>query len=414
MMVKYGMALSFKNLFKASDVALAESAAPPSPALPEEKNEAKALFELKENLLHQAARDAHAQNRQPTLEDYRLAAEAFAKTPDGQDLADQGKWSPKIAADLSGQNIKGFEIKEKSLTSSKPTERKTTNMWDQDGDHTINDFYTNIDFTGAKLKDCIVDPATSFNDEIAKAKSLENIKFNHMEAGDTFTFGQGHYENITLTNINGGEIDFKGSKIHGLNMEGAKATSITMDSHTSISNLHAEGAHIVTLKGAPGATLSHAHFEGATIDMASDMKGMTLNHVDFKNANLGHVDMHGAKLKNVNFEGIDEAGLKGLDLSGAELHNVKINGKAIKSPAELKSFGVIIDGDTKADTSREFAMKAQVDEIKKNAQTWGQAKENEATVSPAMAMQAKPAEPQASAAVSMSYYREMSLKGGRA
>ena len=381
----------FSDIVKSLTPAPEATATPPLAELPPDA--AATLFNHKKDMLAAAQEAAAGENRKPTLEDYRKQCEAFPTTQQGKAfLAAGGEWSPAIYADLSGQKIDGFSISEPQKNAPAKSEhdkRAMIDFMDHDGDGIVNEFYTNIDFTGANLKDCFVEPATSFNNEIAKAKSLEKVTFNDMKEGDKFTFGSGEYNDITLTNIKGGAIEFHGTKVHGLNMEGAKVASITMGEHTSISHLDAKDAHIVKIEASKGAEIHHANFKGATIDMASKFEGVSLNHVKFKDANLGDVKLDGASLNHVKFKDSELSNLslvgaklndvkfkdnsmKNADFSGAQLHNVSIDGKAITRPEQLPD-GVKFDAATRITATDDFIKQAKMESALELAKEAGKA-----------------------------------------
>ncbi len=388
----------------------AAPAAAATPATAPQKSEAQQLFDYKKEALNEARKSAHRrvvqmeseldrpltqqelrQNGMPTLADYYTACGAVGEK---HNLSAE-QWRPEVFADLSGQQLRGFKISEPQqqkiygLEEENPAPPKDRNFYDQDSDQAINDFYTNIDFNGANLKDCFVEPATSFNDEIARAATLEHMTFNNMREGDKFLFGSGEYSDIKLTNINGGELEFNGTKVKGLDMEGAKVAAITLNNNTSINNLNAKDARIVTISLAPGAKagISHANFTGATIDMASNMQGITLQDVKFKGSNLNDVNLKGATLTNVKFKECNASklnlegatlshvkfkgtDLKGANFKGATFNDVSINGKAITNVADLeKALGTKVEG-VRITASKAFILQAQVDAVAETAKGW--------------------------------------------
>lgn len=295
------------------------------------RDEQNAVFTIKQSLLAQAR--ASAGNERPSLEDYRRACEAFAETEQGQQMVADGRWNPRAYANLDGQDVSGFMI-------SEPKKRATENLMDQDNDHTINDFYTNISFYDANLKNAYVDPATSFNEEVAKAKNLEGLTFNGMGADDTFTFAVGNYKNIKMTNINGGEIVFASGKVDGLDIEGKEA-KITLGADAVVEHMHvSKDFRILTLDMAPGAMLANSNLEQVTVSMTSRTAGATF--------------------QNVNITG----NLDGLDLSGARLNNFSINGQPITDSNQLKEFGVGFDANTRTSASPEFLRQHQLAQIR--------------------------------------------------
>lgn len=303
------------------------------------RDEQNAVFTIKQSLLAQAR--ASAGNERPSLEDYRRACEAFAETEQGQQMVADGRWNPRAYANLDGQDVSGFMISEpKKRATENLIERATENLMNQDGDRTINDFYTNISFYDANLKNAYVDPATSFNEEVAKAKNLEGLTFNGMVADDTFTFAVGNYKNIKMTNIKGGEIVFASGKVDGLDIEGTEA-KIALGADAVVEHMHvSKNFRIITLDMAPGAMLANSNLEQVTVSMTSRTAGATF--------------------QNVNITG----NLDGLDLSGARLNNFSINGQPITDSNQLKEFGVGFDATTRTSTSPEFLRQHQLAQIR--------------------------------------------------
>ena len=406
------MASLFKTLFSAPAPTPAEEKADPYRPLAKEADQ---FAQYKREALHTARLDAEKLGVQPTLDHYRKACERFGQSEVGKALVDekgQSLWRPEVYADLSGQEIKGFLISDPKLkepeAQSAHAARKMSDAYDLDGDGQVNaealaPFYDNINLDGAALKDCIVDPATSFNDQFAKAAEITNVTFNNMQDGDKFTFGSGEYNRITLTNIKGGEIQFNDTKVNGLNMNGAKVASITMSGHTSISHLKAEDAHIVRFTSEPGAEIHHANFTGATIDMGSKLNGIVLQDVMFKETNLVGVDLSGAKLTNVKFKDCDVKDLslhgatltkvtfkgtdtKDLNLSGVKkLEDVTINGHAIASTKDLEKLGVTFDKSIEITASKEHTLEAQLAQVTAVAKGWNQELTAKAKAEPVIA-----------------------------
>ncbi len=296
-------------------------------------SEGAQLFAYKQMAIAQARATAQESGRAASLEDYRQACIALGE----KNNLNPAQWNAKIYADVSGQDLSGFAISEPSKTA--PSKSVTADLWNQDSDGCINDFYTNIDFTGANLKDCYVQPATSFNEEIARAKTLEGITFDGMENGDRFVFGGGQYNDIKLTNINGGELVFgKNTQVSNLEIEG-KTASVTVEPNAIISNMSVNNDfRIVTLDMGKGATIANSDLREATISMASNLKGSV-----WQNVQLG-------------------GNLSGVDFSGATMKNMKINGQAITKPEQLKAFGATVDAQTKVSASEDFVKQVKVEQ----------------------------------------------------
>jgi hypothetical protein len=318
------------------------------PELTPEEREARELFKLKADLIQSARGTAASENRRPTLEDYRLACEDYAKEHPERD---NSVGNPRIAGDLSGQKLQGFAITDP--TKAQPKERATNKLYDLDGKGAINDFYTNINFNEADLSQSYVDPATSFNDQIAKAKNHNGMTFNGMENGDSFTFNKGDYNNVSLTNVNGGEIEFKaGAKVRNLTINGTQA-SIHVGTGAELNTLTTnDDFRILTLNVDPHGAIRNADLS-ATLAMNSELQASVwehvklgnVSHVDFQNAAMNDVTINGdAKnaefpgtlLKNVNFNGdIDR-----LNLTGAKVTDLYIKGALVTNADQLAQAGV--------------------------------------------------------------------------
>lgn len=312
----------------AADAARGEPSRPP---------EDRQVFDVKEAALRNARTLAEEMGREPTLTDYYAAAQQLVHD---RNLSPE-LWTPQMIADLGGHKITGFRISEPTTTTGadgKPT-HVMQDLYDQDGNghidaKALSKFYDNIRLAGCELKDCYVEPATSFNNQISQAKSIDGVTFNNMQAGDTFTFGQGAYHNIKLTNIRDGEIIFNGSKVDGLDMEGATVAAITLGQHTSVEHMNARGAHIVKINAERGAEITRSNFDDATIDMGSNLEGLKISRTTFNRTNFHDVDLRGVRLANVEFNGTS-----GLNLEGAMIgENVKVNGVAVQSAEQFKSF----------------------------------------------------------------------------
>jgi uncharacterized protein YjbI with pentapeptide repeats len=314
-------------------------------------DEAGMLFDFKREALQHAKSAAEAQGRMPTLEDYRLSAEALGHSRAAEMEKHGIQWSPQIYADLSGQTLDGFRLssddQEKALATARDLD-----LYDSDGNGKIDSapiskFYDNVSFSGATIKNGFVEPATSYNDQIAQAGTIENMTFKGLKEGDQFNLGGGHYANLTCVGFDGGDVHFHGSHVDGLhiaagpNGEVQKFTSITLDDHASVKHMDVSGAHIVSLTAAPGVEISHSQFKHTTIDSASHLEGTRWKDVQFENTNLCHVDMHGAQLSKVDIKNSD---LHGLNLHGATIRDLTIDGKPIASAQELAAYGVDAGG----------------------------------------------------------------------
>lgn len=319
---------------------------------PERTPEAQALYDVIEDRLNEVRAAATANHARPTLEQYREACEAFAQTDEGKAMVAAKQWGPKIYANLSehdltwngtdsaGKPLSGFSISEPS--KQQLSKRATSNLMDLDGDGAIGDFYTNIDFNGANLKDAWVDPATSYNDEIAKAGNLKGLTFHGMEDGDTFRFrAGGNYEVVKITGVNGGKIKFNDhSHVDGLTIEG-KAAQISIGDYSTVNDLNvSDEFRILKLKMGRNSVLSNSDLKDSTISMSSHFEP-------------------GATFQNVALHG----NLSGLDLSGVILNNVTIDGMPIQRSSDLDRFGISYDETTRASVSPEMAAQYQKSQL---------------------------------------------------
>ena len=326
---------------------------------PSRSPEEQAMFDLKAQLINQARVTAKERGEQFSLEHYRKECEKFTTTDKGKELAaatkehPNGRWNPNIYADLSGQNLDGIRLsnpKAVKLDASNKPEYELTpatqadyDSFDRDGDGKINNpavgqFYDEIRLNGASLREAFVEPATSFNEEVAKAKDLKGLVFSGMAEGDNFTFGAGaNYQDIRLENVHGGNVTFNGT-VDGITISG-KSASITVGDHARISDIKtSDGFSIIHLDVGTGAVISNADLSKSTISMTSHFEpGSSL-----QNVTLG---------SNVN----------GLDLSGVNLRNVAIGDKAITSLAQLPE-GVTYDERTTVSASPEFIMQMHAKE----------------------------------------------------
>lgn len=305
------------------------------------------LFDTKAAMIREVRDIANLTGERPSLEQYRVACENFAQTDKGKEMVAAGKWKPQIYADLSGQDLSGFAISEPKI-ANKPSHAKQGRAYqvgknydanDLDNDHQvnsapINDFYDKVLFTGASLRDTLIEPATSFNKEIAEAKNLDGITFSGMETGDTFTFAASReaYRNIKLEGVNGGDITFaRNTRVDGLTLEG-KSASIDIEPGASIQHIAApDKFRVLHFNMAKGAYVGDSNLENVTISIPSIMEGATFNNVKFGN-------------------------IRDVDFRGVTLANVTVDGEPIKSPTQLAKFGAIADHTTIASVSPDIEM----------------------------------------------------------
>lgn len=296
--------------------------------------------------LDRAQADAASKDRARfTLEEYRLQAIKIGQ----ENNLSPADWNPAVYANLSAGNLGdralvGLAISEPRLAKRDP--HANADFMDLDADGTINPFYTNINFDGTKLSDCIVDPAASFNMALARAGEITDTTFNDQEGDARFVLGSGQYHNIALTNFKGGTVVLEGSRVEGLNIAGQQITQLSMQAHGGqkpfISGLNGDGARFVRIDGVPGAEISGS-LRNTTISQAGNMVGMTLTNVDFSGANLNGVNLSNAHLTNVTLTA-DPRANRGMDLTGATLVDVKLdNGELITSLQQLQALGINFD-----------------------------------------------------------------------
>lgn len=307
--------------------------------------------EFRANMLEalSMARNAAAQrgDERFTLEDYFQAAQSLGQAKG----LDPAQWNAKTFGNFALLNepnkpfeLTGVQLQDPKLANKAPQITKGHNFMDSDGDHTINDFYTNLNFTGINLKDCFVEPATSFNDQIQKAKELDNVTFKQLRKGDTLAFGDGTANNIHIEDCKGGSFRFNGTHVEKLNMEGALVTNFELSKGASINGINADDAHFVHINGESATAISGSHFRHATITNDSKMQGMILTNVDFSHASMEDVDLSGAQLTGVTLP----MDLKGVNLKNAQLTNVKLeDGTAVNSLEQLHDLGATISPNTR-------------------------------------------------------------------
>lgn len=286
------------------------------------------IEQLRQNAIEESLQTG--EERRPTIEDYRKAAEAFGRSEEGQKILDAHghHWDERIAADLSGQNLSGFLISEPKKMQPysnflKKEEQQgnkiesAVDLHDRDGDGKINiaatsPFYDNIRFDKADLHGAWVEPATSFNDQISKAGNLTDITFSGMKHGDHFEF-TGSAENIHMFNINDGSINFAGGHATAIHIEGKSASiSVGMPMEKDIADgkphyLHAhvsnisfgDGFRVLELNVGKHGVLSGDLSQLVTLSPSSHFEpGAELRDVKL-NCNLSDIDLSGVKLNNV-------------------------------------------------------------------------------------------------------------------
>lgn len=311
------------------------------------------LFAQKAKLLAQMRQEAAANGKKPSLEQYRLIADRFAKSDEGREAVAAGVWNEKIAADLSGQDLSGIVFSEPKKIYD--IENQTTQVqsdydsFNRDGDGQINvaacnDFYDNVRLKGSKLRDAIIDPATSFGPEIGNGADLDGLTFNDMKRGDLFVFGAGNYTNIKMTNVNDGEIVFgENSRVEKLSIQGRTA-ALTLGLNAMVDGLTMnDGFRILELEMGKNSLLANADLTQSTISMSSQFEP-------------------GATLQNVRLS----SNLSGLDFSGVRLNNVFIDGKAIQSTKDLEDAGIGFDKGTMislSDSIRQQSLLLQVQDV---------------------------------------------------
>ena len=298
------------------------------------------IFDLKKTAL-ETARKNSPEGKQPTLEDYRTAFMANGDALQQMGITPHSKQANEMAADLSGMDISGFKISDPKRGHHPVTEH----MYDQDGDHKISDFYNSISFANAKLEHCIVDPATSFNTELAEAASMNDVTFKNLVDGDEFRLGNGgkssaNFNGIHITNSRGGSITLDGATVNGMTITGNKVAELNLENGASINGLTAT-AGIVQLNGEAGTSIRDSHFTNTTISMSGKASGMILTDVTFTNTNMNGMDLSGANLARVT---LPEGGINGVNLSGATLNSLQLdNGDWITSLQQLSDLGATVD-----------------------------------------------------------------------
>lgn len=352
-------------------------------------DEAQQLHALKREALTRAragAMDDAGNPRMPTLEDYRLAAVAIGS----ERGLDEAHWNPRVYANLDGQDITGFLLQDRqALLPGSSAAPQSLDFYDQDGDRAITDFYANVSFYEAKLKDCMVRPATSFNDALSHAAALESVTFCGMQEGDVFRFGGGAYANVTLEQVSGGNVVFgQGARVEGLVLSSGLTASVTMEERAHVQGITVgDGVRIIDLQMAPGASICNAVFGEHTISQVSciervrledvsfagnisnvAMDGATHVRVVFDGANLSNTSMRGATLDRSQFK--NGCLLDGLDLRDAVVIDLMLNGKPVTDLAQLANAGAHTEGAI-LQNSQAFLARAELTETLKQTQQWG-------------------------------------------
>lgn len=327
--------------------------------------EQQALFDLKAKLLADMRSNVKQQGIAPSIEQYRQQCIVFAQSDEGKAEIAAGRWSEKIAADLSGQDLSGVTLSEPKkiydIKNQTPEVQRDYDSFDRDGDGQINipamgAFYDSIKLDGASLRGAIVDPATSFNDQIKHAADRDGLTFNDMKEGDKFTFGPGSYTNITMTKVNEGALEFAtGSHVEGLTLEG-RGAKIIMDENVVVDHMQpADGFRMLDITMGKNSVLSNSdlrnavgismtsHFEAGAlfqnVQLGGNLQGISLdglklNNVTIENADVKGMSFTGASLQNVEFIGIKAGDLEIDD--ALSIKGLKVNGQEIRSMDDLK------------------------------------------------------------------------------
>lgn len=291
---------------------------------------------------------ALAEGRQPNLSDYMEAANDLSGRAEQQGLA----WGPRVFADLSGQRLEGFVIRQEDLYPSQEQKDLMKDVLDLDNDQAINDFYaafqTQFSLNNAVLEGVTFKPATTFDANRAEGARFNNVTFDGMGADDQIVLGQGQYTNIHFININHGQIVVSdGANIRGLDLQGQTA-SLEIG-RAQITGLEAEGSTIVSLTATPGARITQANFNGATIEEASRLQGTVWDNGTFHGTDLRGVDFQGARLTNVQFVNCEVENLSfrgaslsnvsftNMDLSGIDFTGVRITGPVFVNGVQISS-----------------------------------------------------------------------------
>lgn len=305
------------------------------------------IHAIKAMVLNEVRINAGAGER-PTLEAYR---QAFMQNPDVMAMVADGQIKSEnlnaIAADLSGQNLNGFKLTEPKAQEEFRQRQLATgrhDLYDQDGNHEINvaatsAFYDRIRLNGASLDGAWVEPASSFNDQIAKAKDRNNMTFHGLnDPNDPFVFPPGTMKDTKLTGIDGGAVTFaQGANAERVTLEGREA-SVQIDANARVSELSTNpGFRIVNLKIEPKGELANSDLRQTLVSMSSELTGAKL-----KDVQLG---------ENVN----------GLDLSGAQIQDLSIGNRPIRSREQLAALGVTVDQNTQVTATAAFVQRAQME-----------------------------------------------------
>lgn len=422
--------------------------------------ESRMLFDYKTEALSMATEAAAERSKatgiesMPTMTDYFIAANKLGETK-AQEMKERGvDWSPRVFADLSSltdntgkvtaeMHISGFQInkadiepladikmfatmkaaelaqaegrkaglpdmlqalqdiqqageKPPSAESMQESIESLKDAMDLDGDHCINDFFSNIDLH-ANFNNTIFDNGTNFhpagtlmrnNEEngvaLTEGAKFNNVVFDGMGAEDVLTLNKGEYTNITLCNINRGTVQIADNTVvNGINVEGMHA-NFEIGSNSLVSGMIVDDqTRILNFDMEKGATIAHSDLREALIAPSSnlqgtnwedvktngsfrdvDMSGSSFKSVTFDGADLKGASFDGASLKNVDFKNIASADL---DLSGVKsFEGVTVNGASITDASQMAQFG--ITPDTSAIASAEPTQKDALSTIRDTMQ----------------------------------------------
>lgn len=344
--------------------------------------------------IKQALDNARLQPANPgevTLQDYQREAEKLGERiqkdnelrPEGQKI----EWNVGVYSDLREHDLSGFTLSDPrkinpEIANAGHVEKGVDNQ-NLDGDNTVNakavaalytEFCNRVRF-GGSVENLIVDPASSFCDQIEVATTVNNVTFRNLGPEETFTFGAGQYTDIRLENVNGGKIAFSGQATN-VHIDGTHG-EIGIIGNGTVSNL-TTGEHFSILKFDMGenTTLSHSKLGQATVSIASSCEKATWQDVEIDGGSLAGLSARGMTLTKVT---INNTAVNGLDLSGAELNDVVVNNQPVTSPKQLQDLGITVDSKTTISVSPELMAQAKASELEETiagiraaAANWGE------------------------------------------
>ena len=177
--------------------------------------------------------------------------------------------------------------------------------------------------------------------------TFHDAEFIGLADGQHVMLDNGSYDGVKFSDIKGGTIEVGGhhsrTRVENLDISGISANLVVHGNCTVDGMKVDDKTNILNFQLGHHATVMNADLSEATISMASKLDHTNWQNVTFNGTVLHGVDMHGAKLTNVNFNHADEKTLAGLNLHGATLNDVRINGQLL-TPELAQQFHIDTSG----------------------------------------------------------------------